>query len=117
MNREMQHICLKNLKNDYDENNALSLDILNLRKNHQELFWNLVYRFIQDKRDYTFLVPYESHIFPDADKKSDEYDLRDYKLEVKKDEEENHSNEKDNNNKEVEKRLQNDEDTSSQNNN
>lgn len=115
--RNLAHM-LKEFKNTYDENNILSLDILKLRKSNEQLFWNLIYRFMQDKREYAFLIPYESHIFPDLENKEDDiYDFKNYKLETKKDEEEEKPNSHEASSKEVEKRLQSDDELLSQNNN
>lgn len=38
----------------------LQFDVVELFKDHKELFWNLIYRFTKDKRDYIFMLPYET---------------------------------------------------------
>ena len=40
----------------------LQLDIKQLFLESKELFWNLMYRFTKDKRDYIFMLPYETDI-------------------------------------------------------
>lgn len=55
------------------------LDVINLRKNHQQLFWNLIYRFMLEKRDHMFILPYDIDLFPDAYKD----DMKNYELQVK----------------------------------
>jgi hypothetical protein len=42
-------------KDDY----LLQLDLIDLRLNKQEVFWNLVYLLISSKIDYKFMLPYE----------------------------------------------------------
>lgn len=35
---------------------------MNMYIENKELFWNLIFRFIKDKRDYLFLFPYDKDI-------------------------------------------------------
>lgn len=37
----------------------LQFDIKEMFLSHQELYWNLIYRFTKDKKDYVFMLPYE----------------------------------------------------------
>lgn len=46
----------------------LQLDVIQLFQQSKELFWNLMYRFIKDKKDYIFLLPYEADILGVEDK-------------------------------------------------
>lgn len=63
-----------------DFNTWLILDVLKLRKENEKLFWNLIYRFIWDRRPYKFMLPYEKDMFPnDATKNS----LENYKITLK----------------------------------
>lgn len=39
---------------------VLQFDVKKLFSDHKELFWNLVYRFISDGKDYYFMIPYEA---------------------------------------------------------
>lgn len=40
----------------------MQFDIMRLFYEHKDLFWNLIYRFTKDGRDYVFLLPYEVDI-------------------------------------------------------
>jgi len=40
----------------------LQLDLKQLFWEYNDLYWNLVYRFIKDKKDYIFMLPYEVDI-------------------------------------------------------
>jgi hypothetical protein len=52
---------------DYSlDNKLLQIHVPNLRLNNPEVFWNLVYLFMNDKVDYKFICPYESDL-PDSD--------------------------------------------------
>lgn len=62
------------------ENNWLMLDVINLRLSKPELFWNLIYRFHTDNRDFAFLLPYEMDMFPEMHK---EANMEEYKMQVK----------------------------------
>lgn len=55
------------------------LDVINLRKNHQQLFWNLIYRFMLEKRDHMFILPYDIDLFPDSYKE----DMNSYEMQIK----------------------------------
>jgi hypothetical protein len=37
----------------------LQFDIKEMFLDHKELYWNLIYRFTKDKKDYVFMLPYE----------------------------------------------------------
>jgi hypothetical protein len=37
----------------------LQLDVKDMFMVHKELYWNLIYRFIKDHKDYSFILPYE----------------------------------------------------------
>lgn len=50
---------------DTSDNKVHLLDIVGMRKDFPELFWNLIYRFTVDKRDHLFLLPYEIDLFPE----------------------------------------------------
>ena len=67
------------------ETSILMMDVVNLRLARDKLFWNLVYRFNSDKRDFTFLLPYEMDLFPDLYK---EGAMEEYKMQVRECEEE-----------------------------
>ena len=47
---------LQEVKSDSWTNRILQFDILNLFSENKELFWNLIFRFIKDNRDYLFYV-------------------------------------------------------------
>jgi hypothetical protein len=67
------------------ETSILIMDVANLRLAKPTLFWNLVYRFYSDRRDYTFLLPYELDIFPEL---YNEDVMEEYKMQVRECEEE-----------------------------
>lgn len=50
---------LHEIKSDSWINRILQFDVMSLYTENKELFWNLVFRFIKEKRDYLFLFPYE----------------------------------------------------------
>ena len=37
----------------------LQLDVKDMFMVQKELYWNLIYRFIKDHKDYSFILPYE----------------------------------------------------------
>ncbi|CAI2374575.1 unnamed protein product [Moneuplotes crassus] len=58
-----------NLTNQYQDNELLKdiimLDIIKMRKENLKLFWNLVYRFMIERKDHNFILPYEIDVFPE----------------------------------------------------
>lgn len=66
--------------------NVFLLDIVGLRRDNPNLYWNLIYRFTIDKKDYMFLLPYEVDIFPEKN------NPKEYKLQVSNRINETHEN-------------------------
>ena len=44
------------------DNRLLQVNVPNLRLQRQEIFWNLIYLFINEKIDYKFICPYEADL-------------------------------------------------------
>lgn len=55
--KRMRYIILdSNYEGDYS--NLIRINLLRLRKEHKDLFWNLVYYFSFHQYNFTFLLPY-----------------------------------------------------------
>ena len=58
----------------------LQIDVRKLFTDQKEVFWNLIYRFVLEKRDYYFMLPYEADFedLSSVDSSSDSsYDIND----------------------------------------
>ena len=52
----------KNIKNIFNDEKILMLDIDNFKNKYPDLFWNTIWYFFLYKIDFSFLLPYETNI-------------------------------------------------------
>ena len=70
----IDNIALKEIKNYSQDGKLLQLDIPNLRINHEDVFWNLVFLFINCRIDLKLICPYENDpALPKYSKKNNDY--------------------------------------------
>ena len=59
MLNDIVHLCLFKIK---DKELQGQVDLKDLRKNHENLFWNLVYYLNEYQLPFEFILPYESNM-------------------------------------------------------
>ena len=59
MLNDIVHLCLFKIK---DKELQGQVDLKDLRKNHENLFWNLVYYLNEYQLPFEFILPYESNV-------------------------------------------------------
>jgi hypothetical protein len=59
MLNDIVHLCLFKIK---DKELQGQVELKDLRKNHENLFWNLVYYLNEYQLPFEFILPYESNM-------------------------------------------------------